>query len=68
MFCSKCQNDLSECTCSDIEERMNKLKSASSFTYKMCGNCNKHYKLCRCETPVWIYSNNNLNRGSNGKD
>jgi hypothetical protein len=53
MWCMKCQNDLSECTCPDIEERMASLKGSSHLVMRWCSVCDKHYALCKCENPVW---------------
>ena len=49
----KCQNDLSECICPDIEERMASLKGSSYVVMRWCSVCDKHYALCKCENPVW---------------
>lgn len=57
MWCVQCQNELYECTCADLEERMAKLKNAPSFTYRICKKCDKHYQLCKCEKPIWEHSN-----------
>lgn len=51
MFCTKCQNDLANCTCPDIEERLASLKG--KLIYRMCKVCGKHYGRCKCEAPIW---------------
>lgn len=51
MWCGKCQNDLSECVCPDINER---LASVSNVAFKWCEACDKHYALCRCDVPMFI--------------
>ena len=54
MFCGKCQNDLSECTCPDIDERMASLKNSPYLAFKWCVKCDKHYARCRCAEPEFI--------------
>ena len=51
MWCSKCQKDLSECTCDDIEER---LSQVSNPAYRACALCGMHYSRCKCKNPVWV--------------
>lgn len=53
MFCTRCQKDLAECTCSDIEERLKKAATGGYFVYKYCKLCGHHYARCRCENPEW---------------
>lgn len=54
MFCMKCQKDLSQCTCPDLEERLDKAVVAGAFVYKYCKKCGKHYARCKCEKPEWL--------------
>ena len=53
MFCARCQNDLAECTCPDLEER---LDSIANFSYRKCAKCGRHYARCRCAEPEWVAS------------
>lgn len=53
MFCSKCQNDLSECVCDDIDEKLASIGN-DYFIYKKCNKCGKHYTRCKCEKPEWM--------------
>jgi tRNA G26 N,N-dimethylase Trm1 len=48
MFCTKCQKDLSGCTCPDLEERL-----GDSIVYRQCKVCGKHYARCKCVIPIW---------------
>jgi hypothetical protein len=57
MFCGKCQSELSECTCPDLEERLNKAVDAGVFVYRYCKICNKHYERCKCKKPIWDVKN-----------
>ena len=52
MWCCKCQHDLSECTCPDLMERLNRA-AQGNFAYKRCTICQKHYAQCRCTNPEW---------------
>jgi len=51
MFCLKCQNDLADCTCPDIDERMAAIGEHEHFSYRMCAKCNKHCDRCECDIP-----------------
>lgn len=53
MWCCNCQNDLTECTCSDIKERLRSLKSSNYRVMKWCSVCDNHYSQCKCKTPIW---------------
>lgn len=53
MWCMKCNKHLSQCTCPDLEERLNKAVLGGGFVYKYCKNCGKHYERCKCEKPEW---------------
>lgn len=48
MFCGKCQRDLSDCDCPDLEER---LLSVERFAWPRCVKCGKHEARCRCPRP-----------------
>ena len=56
----QCRNDLSDCTCEDIEERLVGLKNSPHFIYKMCRICEKHYALCKCDSPDYTTSCNGV--------
>jgi len=53
MWCMKCNKDLSECTCPDLEERLDRAVVGGGFVYKYCKKCGKHYARCKCEKPEW---------------
>lgn len=55
MFCVKCHNELQDCTCSDIDERLADL-AGSFLVYRMCLICGKHYARCKCTSPKWVSS------------
>lgn len=55
MWCTKCGNHLSKCTCGDIDERLASLNS-DLMVYKKCAKCGKHYDRCKCEKPEFILS------------
>jgi hypothetical protein len=54
MFCMKCNHELSECTCPDLQERLGKIASSGNFMYRACKKCGNHYAKCKCEEPEWI--------------
>ena len=54
MFCGKCQNDLEDCTCPDLAERMAGLGGVGSHVAsRWCKACDKHYAACKCDEPDW---------------
>ena len=54
MFCLRCQNDFSECTCGDLHERIAAVAHGGHFAYRACKKCGLHYSKCRCDEPDWI--------------
>ena len=54
MYCVKCQNNLADCICSDIDERLAGLGNHPNIAYRKCSVCNKHYDRCKCENPKWV--------------
>ena len=58
MWCAKCNKQVGQCTCGDIEERLAAL--GDTIVYCMCKKCNKHYSGCSCKHPDWISSNPNI--------
>lgn len=57
MWCVKCQKHLSQCTCPDLEERLNSAVKDGSFAYRYCKICDKHYERCKCKKPIWGIKN-----------
>ena len=53
MVCGKCNSDLSECKCEDLEERLDSAVALGFFAYIYCKKCNKHYERCECKDPEW---------------
>jgi len=61
MWCVKCNNELRDCACPDIDERLAGLRGPdSNVVYRMCLVCGKHYSRCKCETPKWGLSTDDL--------
>lgn len=57
MFCGRCNNELEDCLCPDIDERMAKLGAKDGpLVFKACKTCKKHYARCRCKNPEWTTS------------
>lgn len=52
MWCSKCNNDLKDCTCDDIKERLASLKDSKHLLMRWCAKCDNHYSQCKCDDPV----------------
>jgi len=53
MWCGKCNNHLSKCTCTDLEERLDSAAGEGIFCYRKCIKCGKHYERCKCKDPEW---------------
>jgi len=54
MWCCKCNKDLSQCTCPDLKERLDKAAAKGKFVYKCCKICGQHYERCKCEKPEFV--------------
>jgi len=48
MFCIRCQRDVYDCICPDINERLAAIASHQNFAVKWCVDCNKHVDQCDC--------------------
>lgn len=55
MYCCRCQTHVSDCTCPNIDERLQLLRNGGIFLSKWCNLCNKHYSRCNCPVPSWRY-------------
>lgn len=53
MWCAKCNRDISECICPDIDERLAAAVSGGMVVLKYCKKCDRHYKRCKCKKPEW---------------
>ncbi len=53
MFCGKCNNDLRDCTCNDLEERLADIADSPNIACRWCIECDQHYALCKCKRPNW---------------
>lgn len=60
MYCVKCRNDLVDCTCGDLNERLAGLNNSPHFIYKKCRKCTLHYARCKCEDPDWTTSHDGV--------
>ena len=58
MFCMKCNHDLQDCTCEDINQRLSELSGGGHIVFRMCQICALHYSRCSCENPIWVRSDN----------
>jgi hypothetical protein len=54
MFCTRCKNDIADCTCPDIDDRLGAL--TGTVIYRKCRKCGKHYARCQCKDPEWVMS------------
>lgn len=51
MWCCKCNRDLSECVCPDLQERLRRATGSGHVAIKWCRACDKSYHQCRCAVP-----------------
>jgi len=49
MFCGKCKNDLQQCTCPDLKERLDQIAGVMALPW--CQKCRQWAYICRCEKP-----------------
>jgi len=64
MWCMQCGKNLIDCTCPDLKERLDSLKSSNNLLMKWCSVCDNHYAVCKCENPVWT-TNDKMHGGEN---
>lgn len=53
MWCTKCNRDISECTCDDIKERIARANESPHVLIRVCLKCGEHYSRCKCTKPEW---------------
>jgi len=53
VWCVRCDKHLSQCTCPDLEKRLDKAVEMGALVYKYCKLCGKHYERCKCENPEY---------------
>lgn len=57
MWCIRCDHDLSDCHCPDLQERLSAIGGAGGpLIYRACVLCKKHYAKCACAEPIWTTS------------
>lgn len=49
MFCTRCQNELPDCTCDDRAERIEALNDIDGFETNRCPECAENAQDCRCD-------------------
>lgn len=59
MWCAKCQNELSECICPDIEERLRSACEGMNVALTFCKTCGLYYSRCTCGKPDKIIKSGN---------
>lgn len=48
MFCFRCHNDIADCTCPDIEERLRRAAAHPNIALTFCKQCGKYFTRCIC--------------------
>lgn len=48
MFCTRCQNEVPDCECDDISERLERLADIDGFATDRCTDCGHHAVDCTC--------------------
>lgn len=51
MWCVKCDKDLADCICPDIDERLAKLSEHQNLGLTFCSGCGAYYSRCKCPEP-----------------
>jgi len=54
MHCGECNNDLADCTCPDLQDRLKDAAKGGHFVYRKCAKCDLHYAKCKCPDPEWV--------------
>ena len=53
MWCKKCDNDISECTCDDLYDRIRTGADIEPNVFKRCKKCGRNHTVCDCESPEY---------------
>lgn len=48
MFCIRCQNEVYDCICPDIQERLRAISNHPNFAIEWCLDCDKATSRCDC--------------------
>ncbi len=52
MWCMKCNNDLADCICPDLAERIAACNQPGTHVFiQTCKKCGEHYSRCKCAEP-----------------
>lgn len=51
MWCMKCNHDVADCTCSDINERLLSVAQGGHAAFTFCRTCKEYKSRCQCDTP-----------------
>lgn len=49
MWCKKCDNDISECTCDNLYDRIRTGADIEPNVFKRCKKCGRNYLVCDCK-------------------
>lgn len=55
MWCGKCDKNINECTCKDLDDRMRVVSGPDGYVAcRWCEACDHYYVRCTCEVPQWV--------------
>lgn len=60
MICTVCSHEIKNCTCGDIDERLEEIHNDANVIFKICRICSKHYERCQCKKPEWTTSHDEI--------
>lgn len=49
MWCMKCNKDIADCICPDIEERLAACNAHPNIDLPICPKCGEHLARCACK-------------------
>ena len=54
MYCKSCQNEVEDCLCKDLNDRMRDASDSEFVMSKWCAKCDSYYTRCYCVEPDWV--------------
>lgn len=51
MTCTECFKEVRDCTCPDIDQRLEDVAKGGLVVMAFCTRCKKHHERCSCPPP-----------------
>ena len=54
MGCGTCGQDVVDCKCEDLNQRMRDASDSDYVIMRWCKKCDSYYLRCSCPEPEWV--------------